>query len=92
VGTDPDRRPRPVEKARVTLDPDGSQTDVHLFLQFVDQVSGPPRRVPDDGDDERTDDVARAVLDRSYDAAVVYDDYLDAIEERVRTLRRGGQS
>lgn len=84
--------PHPVEKATVRLQADGDQTDVRLFLQFVDQVSGPPRRVPDDGDDERTDDVARAVLDRSYDAAVVYDDYLDAIEEHVRTLRRGGQS
>ena len=92
VGTDPNRSPRLVEKARITLEPDGSQTDVRLFLQFVDQVSGPPRGVPDDGDDERADDVAHAALDRSYDAEVMYDDYLDAIEDRVRDLRGDGQS
>jgi len=85
VGTN--RSPRPVEKAEVRLEANGSQTTVHLSLQFVDQVSGPPRRVSDDGDDERTDDLARAVLDRSADADVVYDDYLDAIADRVRDLR-----
>lgn len=75
---------RPVEQAKVRLEADGDQTDVRLFLQFVDQVSGPPRRVPDDGDDERADDVAHAVLDRSYDADVMYDQYLDTIADQVR--------
>lgn len=87
VGTDADRWPRPVEKAKVTLEPDDGQTDVHLFLRFVDQVSGPPRRVPDDGDNERADDVTRAVLNRSYDADATYKDYLDAIADRVQDTR-----
>lgn len=84
TGTGSPQSPRPVEKATVRLEGDGDQTDVRLFLQFVDQVSGPPRRVPDDGDDDRADDVARAALDRSYDADAVYDNYLDAIADQVR--------
>ncbi|MFB6248258.1 MAG: hypothetical protein ABEL97_06790 [Salinibacter sp.] len=75
---------RPVETVEVHLEREGPEaTDVRLYFTFRDQVSEAPRRPPNDGDDDQGDDVLSAAIDRSFDAGVVYDDYLDAIEARV---------
>jgi len=78
----------PVEKATVTLKPKGDgQTKVKLLLVFVDQADGRPVPVPQDGDGERGDDIAAAVMDRAYGTGAVYDNYLDGIERRARKQR-----
>jgi len=75
----------PVEKVTVRLERIGARkTKVQLLLVFADQAEGNPLRVPRDGDGKRADDVARAAVDRSIDTGTVYDDYLDAIEQRTR--------
>lgn len=77
--------PRPVETVNARIEQASeSKTELHLFFAFVDQVSGPPRPVPDDGDDERADDVVEAALSRSYDASAVYDEYFRSIRARIR--------
>jgi hypothetical protein len=84
---------RPVETVEAYLERDGPEaTDVHLYFTFRDQVSERPRRPPDDGDDDRVDDVVSAVIDRSFDAGVAYDAYLDAIEARVAARLRADGS
>lgn len=78
---------RTVEKVSVRIrDRDGT-VSVRLLLAFTDQVSDPPRRLKRDGDDKRSDDVSRAMLSQTFDASVVYDDYLDAIQKRVDEMR-----
>lgn len=79
---------RRVEKVEARVREDGGEVEVSLLLSFVDQVSGKPRRIRDDGDDERADDVASAVFDRALSASAIYDEYLDAIEDRVAKMRR----
>lgn len=80
-----ERSPRPVETVDARIEGgDDAPTDLHLLFAFVDQVSGPPRPVPDDGDDDRADDVTAAALSRSYDASAVYDEYFRAIRARVQ--------
>ena len=75
---------RPVETVEAHLDREGpGTTDLRLYFTFVDQVSEAPTPPPDDGDDDRVDDVLSAAFTRSFDAGVVYDAYLDAIEARV---------
>lgn len=79
---------RPVETVEAHLDREGDEaTDVRLYFTFVDQVSEAPTRPPNDGDDDRVDDVVSAAVDRSVDAGIVYDEYLDAIAARVAVLR-----
>lgn len=85
-----DRRPtqmgttgRRVEKANAHIEADDGTADVRLLLTFTDQVSERPPRIRDRNDNGRADDVADAALSRSFSASAVYDDYLDAIEERV---------
>jgi len=78
---------RRVEKAEARIRDDGTHVQVSLLLSFVDQVSGRPPRVEEDGDDRRADDVANAVLARSLSASAIYDEYLDAIEDRVAELK-----
>jgi hypothetical protein len=34
--------------------------------------------------------MAERVMDRTYDTGIVYDNFLDAIEDRLRALRRAG--
>jgi hypothetical protein len=80
---------RPVETVEAHLEREGPEaTDIRLYVTFRDQVSERPRRPPDDGDDDRVDDVVSAVIDRSFDAGVVYDRYLDAIAARAEARRR----
>ena len=89
----PEASVRPVETVEAHLDREGPEaTDVRLYFTFRDQVSERPRRPPDDGDDDRVDDVVSAVVDRSFDAGVVYDEYLDALADRVEAPREGGGS
>lgn len=77
------REGRPVEKVNARLERSGpGEVKVSLSLVFVDQGSDPQRSIPDDGDDNRTDDVFEAAISRSFDAAAVYDAYLDAIQKR----------
>ena len=87
----PEASVRPVETVEAHLEREGeAATDVRLYLTFVDQVSEAPTPPPDDGDDDRVDDVVSAAVDRSFDAGVVYDEYLDAIEARMEAPREGG--
>lgn len=88
-----DRRParmgtggRQVEKVEAYVE-DEDAAAVRLYFVFADQSSDPPPRVRDEDGDGRADDVASAAFSRSLSASAVYDDYLDAIEERVQTLR-----
>lgn len=79
---------RPVETVEAHLDREGPETtDLRLYFTFVDQVSEAPKPPPDDGDDDRVDDVLSAVVDRSLEAGAVYDAYLDAIEARAEARR-----
>ncbi|MEF8796189.1 MAG: hypothetical protein V5A22_06965 [Salinivenus sp.] len=79
---------RPVETVEASLEREGPETtDIRLYFTFVDQVSEAPSRPPDDGDDDRVDDVLSAAFHRSFDAGVVYDEYLDAIAERMEARR-----
>lgn len=77
---------RPVEKVDARIKR-GEDVKVSLLLVFVDQASDPRRSVPNDGDDERADDVFAAALSRSFDAGAVYDAYLDAIQGQVEEFR-----
>jgi hypothetical protein len=77
---------RRVEKAEARIREDGNGVDVSLLLSFVDQVSGPPPPPNDDGDDDHTDDVVSTAVDRSLSASAIYDEYLDAIEDRVADM------
>ena len=73
---------RRVEKARARIEPDGGEVDVRLFLTFMDQSGTTQRR---DLDRERKE--ADAIADKVISSSAIYDDYLDAIEERVEDLR-----
>jgi len=77
---------RRVETVEAYVEDDGGAVDVRLLLGFSDQYSSPPPQIQDRNGDGRTDDVAAAAISRSIDASAVYDDYLDAIEERVQDL------
>jgi hypothetical protein len=77
---------RRVEKVAAYLEDDGGAVDVRLLLGFSDQYSSPPPRVQDRDGDGRADDVAAAAVSRSVSASAVYDDYLDAIENRGQEL------
>jgi len=78
---------RRVEKAEARIRDDDGEVKISLLLTFVDQASGTPPPVPDDGDEDRADDAVDAAVDRSLSASAIYDDYLDAIEDRVADLR-----
>jgi hypothetical protein len=78
---------RRVEKVEAYVEDENGAADVQLFFVFADQSSEQPPRVRDEDGDGRADDVAGAAFSRSLSASAVYDDYLDTIEERVRTLR-----
>jgi hypothetical protein len=77
---------RRVEKVEAYVEDDDGTIAVRLLLGFSDQHSSPQPRVHDRDGDGRADDVATAALSRSLNASAVYDDYLDAIEERVEEL------
>lgn len=77
---------RRVEKAEAYIEEDDGTVDVRLLLGFSDQYSSPPPQIPDRNGDGRADDVANAAFSRSVSASAVYDDYLDAIEQRVHQL------
>ena len=77
---------RRVETVESYIEDDGGAVDVRLLLGFSDQYSSPQPRIRDREGDGRADDVATAALSRSLNASAVYDDYLDAIEERVQDL------
>jgi len=78
---------RRVEKAEARIRDDGGEVEVSLLLTFIDQASGQPPPVPDDGDEERADDGVGAAVGRSLSASAIYDDYLDAIAGRVADMR-----
>jgi hypothetical protein len=78
---------RRVEKAEARIRDEDGEGEVSLLLTFVDQASGQPPSVPDDGDEERADDVVDAAVGRSLSASAIYDDYLDAIADRVADMR-----
>ena len=77
---------RRVEKAEAYIEEDDGTVDVRLLLGFSDQYSSPPPEIPDRNGNGRADDVAATAISRSLDAGTVYDDYLDAIEQRVQDL------
>jgi hypothetical protein len=73
---------RRVETVRARLDPEGGAVDVQLFLTFMDQSGTVRHRAPN-----RTNKEAEAVADKMLSSSTIYDDYLDAIEQRVRDLQ-----
>lgn len=75
---------RRVEKVDAYIEEDDGSVDLRLLLAFTDQVSEPPPRIQDRNNDGRADDVADEAVSRSVSASAVYDDYLDAIEQRVQ--------
>lgn len=74
---------RSVEKVTVRLRDRNGAVTVNLLLSFADQVSDPPPRTKRKEDDPQKIDVTSTLLSRTFDASVVYDDYLDAIQQRV---------
>ena len=73
---------RRVEKARARLESEEGEVDVQLFLTFMDQSGTVRRRAPD-----RENRETEAVAGRMLSSSTIYDDYLDAIEQRVQDLR-----
>ena len=73
---------RRVEKARAWIENEGGEGDVRLVLTFTDQSGTVRRRTLDGGDDG-----AEAALDEALSSSAIYDEYLDAIEERAAVLR-----
>ncbi len=73
---------RRVEKVRARIEPDGGDVDVQLALTFMDQSETVQRRKPDTESEE-----AEAVVDRALSSSAIYDEYLDAIENRVEELQ-----
>lgn len=74
-----------VEKAQARIRLNGhGEVEVQLFLTFMGQ-SGTVRRSKPDGEGERSRSTTSSAVGRS----LAYDDYLDAIEERVRDLQEG---
>ena len=77
---------RRVEKVEAYVEDENGAADVQILFVFADQSSDSPPRIRDDDGDGQAD-VASAAFSRSLSVSAVYDDYLDAIEDRVRTLR-----
>jgi len=73
---------RRVEQVRARLEDEDGGVDVQLFLTFMNQ-SGTTRRRAPDGEDEE----AEAAVDKALSSSTIYDEYLDAIEERVAALQ-----
>ncbi|MFB6274503.1 MAG: hypothetical protein ABEL51_16590 [Salinibacter sp.] len=73
---------RRVEKARVRIQKDDEEVSVRLFLTFMDQSGTVQQREPD-----REQEEAEAVAAKVLSSSAIYDEYLDAIENRVGTLR-----
>ena len=67
---------------RARIEPDGWETEGRLFLAFMDQSGTTQRR---ELDRERKE--ADAIADKVISSSAIYDDDLDAIEERVENLR-----
>lgn len=72
---------RRVEKARAYIESDGGDVDVRLVLTFMDQSGTVRQREPDEKSEE-----AEAVADKALSSSAIYDEYLDAIEERIEDL------
>lgn len=73
---------RRVETVRARIEPEDGEAEVRLYLTFMDQSGTTQRREPD-----RERKKADAVADKVLSSSAIYDDYLDAIEERVKDLR-----
>lgn len=73
---------RRVEKVQARIEPEDEETDVTLFLTLMDQSGTVQRRVSN-----RRKEKAEAVADRMFSTSAIYDDYLDAIEQRVNDLQ-----
>lgn len=73
---------RRVEAVRARLKEEGDEVDVQLFLTFMDQSGTVRRRAPNGERAER-----EAAAGRVLSSSAVYDEYLDAIEDRVAALR-----
>ena len=67
---------------RARIESDGRETERRLFLTFMDQSGTTQRREPD-----RERKEADAIADKVISSSAIYDDYLDAIEDRVKDLR-----
>jgi hypothetical protein len=79
----------PVETVRAEIDDvDGGDVDVRLVLTFLEPRPPSPPPPPRGRGDHRSSDVAETAVSRS----AVYDDYLDAIERRVRDFNTEGGS
>lgn len=78
---------RSVEKVDARIEEDEGRVDVRLLLVFFDQRSNRPPEIEDRNGNGRGDDVVIAALSRSVSASRVYEIYLDAIEDRVRSFR-----
>lgn len=73
---------RRVERVRARIEEEGAEVDVQLFLTFTDQSGTVQRRAPNR---ERAE--AEAAAGRVLSSSAIYDEYLDAIEDRVAALR-----
>ena len=71
-----------METVRTHIEPDGRETEGRLFLTFMDQ-SGTTQR----GEPDRERKEADAIADKVISSSDIYDDNLDAIEDRVEDLR-----
>ena len=71
-----------MKTVRARTEPDGRETEGRLFLAFMDQSGTMQRREPDPGRRE-----ADAIADTGISSSAIYDDDLDAIEERLENLR-----
>ena len=67
---------------RARIESDGGETEGRLFLPFMDQRRTMQRREPD-----RERKEGDAIADKVISSSAIYDDDLDAIEERVEDLR-----
>lgn len=72
---------RRVETARARIEPEDEEVGVQLFLTFLDQ-SGTVQQPPD-----RRSEEAEAAMGKVLSSSAIYDDYLDAIEQRVPDLQ-----
>lgn len=74
---------RRVETARAHIQEDDGEAEVRLVLTMMDQGGSVEQRPPKD-----RSEAAEAVVDKALSSSAIYDEYLDAIEERVDELRR----
>jgi hypothetical protein len=73
---------RRVETARAHIEEENGETEVRLVLTMMDQSGSVEGRRPED-----RSEAAEAVVDKALSSSAIYDEYLDAIEERVEEFQ-----